>query len=470
MAIYLTAHELTKLLTLLLLFVFIISDIVLFTTYEDELQRMLLPHLEEDNDSKLIPTDTYLNNHDSYHDLYENDLYENLNIKEIEDNFLSDSEVNKKYCKKEKDCKFLFMYYHSGQEPKANIHLKTFSHIAGILNRTMVLTNVGRSRIESCNQFPFEFYYNLNALRKLLPNVNFISQLEFESWFRNRFEKPSIQHLHFSHGDSLMPLLEHVNPIIEPVTYISCFNKFNMRFDHSAIFQRIFINSEVLFQVNDGNDSSTLLIKNLMNSDADILLIKDDIGEELLTQTYSTIPYANHIINEALRVKIALKSYVAVYWHMEGVNPESLIECAKQLSNTLQYIREIHGIHNVYLSTDYPMSIELNDPFSKFSHLTKYYNQVMMILNSTIGINIHSRISFDVFGELRNKVGDNDEFIATDGVQRILDRIICIDADYFLSGPANCCEQLNAFTKTIVNARTELSKSEIKLQNIISRW
>ncbi|RIB25748.1 Glycosyltransferase Family 5 protein [Gigaspora rosea] len=105
------------------------------------------------------------------------DLYENLNIKEIEDNFLLDSEVNKKYCKKEKDCRVLFMYYHSGQELKANIHLKTFFHIAGILNRTigMVLTNVGRSRIESCNQFPFEFYYNLNALRKLLPNINFIS-------------------------------------------------------------------------------------------------------------------------------------------------------------------------------------------------------------------------------------------------------------------------------------------------------
>ncbi|CAG8648250.1 12847_t:CDS:2 [Dentiscutata heterogama] len=415
------------------------SDIMLFTSYEDELQRMLLPqnvqiksYLEEDDNTKLIPTDIYPNNddsYDSYLDLYENDLYKNINIKEIDDKFLSDSEVNKKYCKKEKDCRFLFMYYHSGQESKANIHLKTFSHIAGILDRTMVLTNVGRSRIESCNQFPFEFYYNLNALRKLFPKVNFISH---------------IQHLHLSHDDSLMPILEQVDPIIEPVTHINCFNKFDIKFDNSAKFHRILINSEVLLQVNDGNDSSTLLIKKLMDSDAEILLIKDDIGKEILTQTYSAIPYANHIIKEALRIKIALKSYVAVYWRMEGVNPESLPECAKQLSNTLQYIREIHGISNVYLSTDYQISTELND---SFSHLTEYYNQAMKILNSTTDINIYSRISFDTFGKLRNRIGNNDEFIATDGVQRILDRIVCIDADYFLSGPANCCEQLNTFIK-----------------------
>ncbi|CAG8753675.1 26921_t:CDS:2 [Dentiscutata erythropus] len=456
------------------------SDIMLFTSYEDELQRILLPqnvqinsYLEEDYNTKLIPTDTYPNNYDSYDsylDLYD-DLYENINIKEFDEKFLSDSEVNKKYCKKEKDCRFLFIYYHSGQESKANIHLKTFSHIAGILDRTMVLTNVGRSRIESCNQFPFEFYYNLNALRNLFPKVNFISQLDFENWSRNRFKKPTIQHLHLSHDDSLMPILEQVNPIIEPVTHINCFNKFDLKFDNIAKFQRISINSEVLLQVNDGNDSSTLLIKNLMDSDAEILLIKDDIGKEILTQTHSAIPYANHIIKEALRIKVALKSYVAVYWRMEGVNPKSLPECAKQLSNTLQYIREIHGISNVYLSTDYPISTELNDPFSQFSHLTEYYNQAMKILNSTTDINIYSRISFDTFGKLRNRIGNNDEFIATDGVQRILDRIVCIGADYFLSGPANCCEQLNTFIRTVINARNELSKfDDSELQNIISRW
>ncbi|CAG8462868.1 1508_t:CDS:2 [Cetraspora pellucida] len=449
------------------------SDIILFITYEDELlQSMLIPqknvntHLssKEELVAEWTSTDAYLDDDD---DLFTNDSYDNFYFREIETNFLSDSEVNKKYCKKEKNCRFLFMYYHSGQESKANIHLKTFSHMAGILDRTMVLTNVGRSRIESCNQFPFEFYYNLNALRKLFPNVNFISQWEFESWSRHRFEKPSIQHLHFSHGDSLMPLLEHIDPIIEPVTHVSCFNKFDIKFDDSTIFQRILINSEFLSQVNDWNDSSTSLIKNLMDSDAEILLIKDDLGKEILTQTHSPIPYANHIIQEALKVKVTLKSYVAVYWHMDGIDPNNLSECAEQLKDTLQYIHDIHGIHNVYLSTDYPMFIESNDSSSQ---LTKYYNLTMKVLNSTKNINISSWVTFDAFGKLRDKVGDDDEFRATDGVQQILDRIVCIDADYFLSGPSKCCEQSNAFTKTVINARSELYKFNPSLQNIISRW
>ncbi|CAG8560540.1 15176_t:CDS:1, partial [Racocetra fulgida] len=414
-----------------------------------------------------ISSDDYPDDDNSDNDLFTNDTDKNFHFREIETNFLSDSEVNKKYCKKETNCRFLFMYYHSGQESKANIHLKTFSYIAGILDRTMVLTNVGRSRIESCNQLPFKFYYNLNALRKLFPNVNFISQWEFESWSRNRFEKPSIQHLHFSHGDSLIPLLEHVDPIIEPVTHVNCFNKFDIKFDDSTIFQRILINSEILSQVNDGNDSSTLLIKNLMNSNAEVLLIKDDIGKEILTQTYSAIPYANHIIQEALRIKVALKSYVAVYWDFVGIDTENLPKCAEQLKDTLQYIHEIHGIHNVYLSTNYPISIESNDSSSQ---LTKYYNQAMSVLNSTTNVNISSWVTFDTFGKLRDKMGNEDEFRATDGVQQILDRIVCIDADYFLSGPSECCEQLNAFIKTVFNARSELYKSNPSIQNIISRW
>ncbi|CAG8618180.1 30885_t:CDS:2, partial [Racocetra persica] len=387
-----------------------------------------------------ISSDDYSDDDNSDNDLVTNDSDKNFYFREIETNFLSDSEVNKKYCKKETNCRFLFMYYHSGQESKANIHLKTLSYIAGILDRTMVLTNVGRSRIES---------------------GNLKVGLEID------LKKPSIQHLHFSHGDSLIPLLEHVDPIIEPVTHVSCFNKFDIKFDDSTIFQRILINSEFLSQVNDGNDSSTLLIKNLMDSDAEVLLIKDDIGKEILTQTHSAIPYANHIIQEALRVKVALKSYVAVYWDFVGVDPENLPKCAEQLKDTLQYIQEIHGIHNVYLSTNYPMSIESNDSSSQ---LTKYYNQAMTVLNSTTNVNISSWVTFDAFGKLRDKVDNDDEFRATDGVQQILDRIVCIDADYFLNGPSKCCEQLNAFTKTVFNARSELYKSNPSIQNIISRW
>src|SRR2546421_1400275 len=41
---------------------------------------------------------------------------------------------------------------------------------------SMVLTNVGNSRINSCQNFTFDFYYDFEALQDKYPDVKFISQ------------------------------------------------------------------------------------------------------------------------------------------------------------------------------------------------------------------------------------------------------------------------------------------------------
>ena len=43
----------------------------------------------------------------------------------------------------------------------------------------MVLTNVGNSRINSCQNFTFDFYYDFEALQDMYPDVKFISQSDF---------------------------------------------------------------------------------------------------------------------------------------------------------------------------------------------------------------------------------------------------------------------------------------------------
>src|SRR5688572_1582609 len=67
-----------------------------------------------------------------------------------------DKAVNQKYCGKPK-CEFLFAYYQPEQETKANMHFRTFVNIAQVLKRTIVLTNVGNSRINSCQNYTFDF-------------------------------------------------------------------------------------------------------------------------------------------------------------------------------------------------------------------------------------------------------------------------------------------------------------------------
>src|SRR5260363_305103 len=73
---------------------------------------------------------------------------------------LSDKEINRKYCDADK-CKFMFTYHVVEQETQSNRHFISFIQIAELLGRTMVLTNVGQSRISSLKNFSFDFYYDV---------------------------------------------------------------------------------------------------------------------------------------------------------------------------------------------------------------------------------------------------------------------------------------------------------------------
>src|SRR5436189_5506057 len=87
-----------------------------------------------------------------------------------DDDINSLEELNKRYCD-QYTCKFLFVYAHGEQETKANLHFRSFTQLANKLNCIMVLTKVGSSRIGTCKNFPFDFYYNTNSLQKESPTV-----------------------------------------------------------------------------------------------------------------------------------------------------------------------------------------------------------------------------------------------------------------------------------------------------------
>ncbi len=94
----------------------------------------------------------------------------------------------------------------------------------------------------------------------------------------------------------------------------------------------------------------------------------------------------------------------------------------------------------------------------------------MKIVNSTF--NIHTWVSFKIFAHLRSDETVEKEFLGA-GMPGIVDKLVCMDADYFLATPEGCGRMQSTYTTMIINARN-MSSTELDdkppLKNIVERW
>src|ERR1051325_7615063 len=117
------------------------------------------------------------------------------------------------------------------QETSANFHFYSFIQLAEMLNRTIVLVNVQHSRLESCRKLPFNFYYDVDGIKKMFPNVKFITQKDFLNWTRERNNKPTSTHRY---------IMQEKNPLILNKDYLDlekeCLNQFDLTFNNKDDF------------------------------------------------------------------------------------------------------------------------------------------------------------------------------------------------------------------------------------------
>lgn len=77
-------------------------------------------------------------------------------------------------------------------ESKAQMHFRQLAFLSGVVNRTIVLPNVGGSRLGACLDHDFELYYSPAAwTQQLLLNstdhhFQYISLHEFRTWVKER--------------------------------------------------------------------------------------------------------------------------------------------------------------------------------------------------------------------------------------------------------------------------------------------
>ncbi|CAG8615977.1 12502_t:CDS:2 [Gigaspora margarita] len=329
---------------------------------------------------------------------------------------LSDKEINRKYCDADK-CKFMFTYHVVEQETQSNRHFISFIQIAELLGRTMVLTNVGQSRVSSLKNFSFDFYYDVDELSKKFPKVKFISQYEFHKWTEERYNKPDVMHAYLENS-RLNPnyTVQDNTAFFDRLLSEYRMDRFDLRLNNSAIFKRIHIGN--MGHSSRYGNKNVKLKKRLaaeLKSNAEVMLIKHDL---------------------------TLKT----------------------------------GITNIYLATDYPLvSHKKNNKIlsqsDTFMNIRGNHHTAMKILNSSFNVNTWVSTHALDYLQLYPMGGEQiQEELSGGGIQGIFDKLMLINADYIIAGPKECCRIVSSYTYNVVEARQELFRNNRTIKNTVDHW
>ncbi|RIA95675.1 hypothetical protein C1645_860873, partial [Glomus cerebriforme] len=371
----------------------------------------------------------------------------------------------------EKICNFIFPYFIPEQETRANLHLRSLTYLARSLNRIMVLPNVANSRMNCCAPFPFEFYYDLEEMKKMFLGVKFMTQQTFKEWTKELLIKPDTLHTWFIEDgrNNSYSIRDHEQMAIEPSEHYKknllhklCLDQFDLKISDYVEFHTGGNRLE-----NIEYKMSNFFTENLKDKKSPVILIRNRSRRQMFPLIEEPIPFAPHIMKQAFDLKNKLQSYYCIHWRMEQGIPEKMPKCAEQLIKTINHLKETEGINNVYLATDYPI-LGGNSASDTFHKVGKYHRIAMQMLNSTI--NLNTWVSLNAFEELRNDEKYASEFNSS-GIHGILDKLTCIQADYFISGPINCCRINSTYTSLIGEARQALIDSGNKrIRNVITKW
>ncbi|CAG8676188.1 5480_t:CDS:1 [Funneliformis caledonium] len=386
-----------------------------------------------------------------------------------------DAGINQKYCDSER-CKFLFAYHVPEQETSANFHFFSFIQLAEMLNRTIVLVNVQHSRLETCKKFPFHFYYNVDGIKEIFPNVKFITQRDFLDWTRERNYKPTSTHRY---------IMQERNPLILKTDHLElkkeCLDQFDLKFNNKddLLINKTTINLGPKDHWRQEINNILMIenLKKLLDVDDEVLLIRHLIPVPLFPSkgTVIHLPFADHII-EAVKSSVnQVRPFIAIHWRMEITKPNMLSMCVKSLIKYLYKLKEELGINNIYLATDYPlMNVGGNKAQSStFHNIGPQHHNAIKSLNETFKLN--TWITMKALNVLFDEFPDNDKELDDEfngsGIQGIFDKLVMIDSNYFISGPKGCAHVKSKFSRKIKEARIKLMQEEdFNILNDITRW
>lgn len=108
---------------------------------------------------------------------------------------LTTTSVDSQFCPGHPRCRFLLPLWIGEQESKGQVHLTQILHLAVSLNRTVVLPNVGKSRLGACGRWKLGAYYDVGSVARQLkdiggPHAQMSLLDDFKTWVSMRPEGP----------------------------------------------------------------------------------------------------------------------------------------------------------------------------------------------------------------------------------------------------------------------------------------
>lgn len=366
--------------------------------------------------------------------------------------------VDSQFCTGQSQCRLLLPLWIGEQESRGRLHLTQILHLAAALNRTVVLPNVGKSRIGTCGKWGFEAYYDVGSVARQLAQISggtgqVMFMDNFRTWVSMRPERPVGQlvflderrasynehaqatlaiaedgfdlyvdngpldngdprlknsfclkkKLRRLHLDSRRPLSVHAN-ISDSTAVSTTGNTLSAYFRRQDVFQ-LAVNGQPPQDLGDIQKVSQP--PPTVSVDPEVLVIHWDLRRTPFFTSASVpgLDYSQKLWDLADLLTTPSQPYLAVHWRMETVQPDLLPDCAEALVDTLSSLLAdptlAKGIKTVWLATDMPVSLSSEEALRV--HVPPQRSNTFKAITSehTSAMNI-VKAAFDVGGVLQD--------------------------------------------------------------------
>ncbi|KAF8972309.1 hypothetical protein BDZ97DRAFT_1913522 [Flammula alnicola] len=397
-------------------------------------------------------------------------------------------------------CRFLLPLRVAEQESKARIHFTQIARLARELNRTLVLPNVGKSKVGACFKWRMSTYYDVTSLSDEADSQDWFVELEsFRTWLNDYDRQGQIKSQLVSIASALPAHTKfregtvHSNPDISVLAY-DAFGAWERDLPgcFSSKFQRLKLEtlpvfmSTTSFTNRDGSIrpigdsiveafsavSSRIARKDpasyeipvgvgglnhslVSSSETQVMVLNWDLRHPVFPASLpgQSLQYSKQMHDLATR-HTPKDPYLAVQWRMETVDPEVLNDCAHALVDVLSRI--LHdsalaaNITTVWFAGDYPYPIVKRVASQRrpavvaksgtFRDFEIRHEEAIQILQNAFdkqGELSAWRLT-DFVDSLDMVTGAETDLMQDSGVFGILDKLVSIKANLFVSGASRC--------------------------------
>jgi hypothetical protein len=346
------------------------------------------------------------------------------------------------------------------------MHFRSFVGLALLLNRTIVLPNVGTSRLGSCHVRPFEYFYDMDGLRKQFPQLKYIRLDDFKKWTKERKTPPSTRYV-----EIIKERIRKTNYALEgksdgiQLKKLACLKDVHPQMLTTEV-PSVTIALTKSWSRTPANleKGLSLILNHTQSASEDFLLFKHHSFTLLFPTKASKVPlkYSYRIKEKAKSFTTRLRPYLAIHWRMETALAENMPRCAESLVSFIKKFKKKHEIKNVYLATDYPLSGQRSQS-STFHKVTPFHHRAIAYLNKTLDIQTWVTLEALDGSKGQERPGAN--------VNGILDKIVCTYADWFFRPPLPCRKKGSSWTSMVQYSRIGLMDNGVEqIKNAMDEW